>query len=139
MQQEKTEPDNTRVEAEKRLTLHSVILALLVLILMAYAATQIWVVRSGTPGHDYRYYIDASRSILHGKSPYAEGWWYIYPPPLAVFLIPLAPLSYDTGYWIWTLIGILVYGYAAYRSGWLGVRSPQRSGFRPTTRSTTDK
>ena len=114
-------------------------MVLAALILLAYAATQTWVVRSGLPGTDYRYYADAARSILEGKSPYAEAWWYIYPPPLAVLLIPLAPCSHLVGYTIWTVIGIIAYGYAVYRSGSVGRWSRRPSGSRPTTPSTTDK
>ena len=121
------------------LSLHPVLLVLAVLVLLAYAATQAWVVRSGLPGTDYRYYVDASRSILEGKSPYAEAWWYIYPPPLAVLLIPLAPCSHLVGYAIWTGIGLIAYGYAVYRSGSVGRRSQRPSGSRPMTRSTTGK
>lgn len=120
-------------------SLHPVLVVLAVLVLIAYAATQAWVVRSGLPGTDYRYYVDASRSILKGKSPYEEGWWYIYPPPLAVLLIPLAACSDLVGYTIWTAVGIIAYGYAAYRSGSAGRQSQRPSGSRPTTPSTTDK
>ncbi|MEW6235177.1 MAG: glycosyltransferase family 87 protein [Candidatus Omnitrophota bacterium] len=92
----------------------------LILLLLAFAYTQTWVVRSGAPGNDYAYYIGASNSIRHGHSPYYEGWWYIYPPPLAVVLLPLSFFDHRTGYGIWTIIGIAAYGFAACRSGHCG-------------------
>ncbi len=135
------EKQQCNFDKQQRLTvsLHPALVVAAALVLIGYAATQSWVVRSGLPGTDYRYYIDASRSILNGKSPYAEGWWYIYPPPLAVMLIPLAGLPHLVGYAIWTLIGIVAYAYAVYRSGWAGQCWWERSGCRPTTPSITGK
>ncbi|HPA45659.1 MAG TPA: glycosyltransferase family 87 protein [bacterium] len=104
------------------LSLNPILVILVLIALLAFAYTETFVIRSGKPGIDLRFYTDASRSILHGKSPYEEAWWYIYPPPLAVLLIPLAPFSHKVSYILWTILGIIAYGYSAYRSGWLGQR-----------------
>ena len=118
------EQDSLQSEKSSRrmLSLNPILAIFVLVALLAFAYTETFVIRSGKPGTDLRYYTDASRSILHGKSPYEEAWWYIYPPPLAVLLIPLAPLSHKVSYILWTILGVAAYGYSAYRSGWLGQR-----------------
>ena len=95
-------------------------ITLVVSLCLGFAYTQAWQIRTDQPGYDYNCYIEASRSIVHGFSPYVEGHYYVYPPPLAVLLIPLSFLGHFEGYWLWTIIGVVGYGYSAYRSGRYG-------------------
>jgi len=54
-----------------------------------------------TPGpSDFGFYYDAARHILHGESPFLTAD-YIYPPLLALALVPIASFDYFTARWIW--------------------------------------
>lgn len=49
---------------------------------------------------DFRFYYQAAQHILHGESPYLTPD-YIYPPLLAVALVPIAGFDYLTARWLW--------------------------------------
>lgn len=69
------------------------------------------------PGCDYASYIRASGEILRGETPYYKNTNYIYTPLLAVVMIPFTWVSETTGYYLWTILSVMAFGYGAFRSG----------------------
>src|SRR5262249_55940649 len=66
--------------------------------------------RNGTLGYDYRAYDLAVDRLVAGRSMYdtsanAMGGFglFLYPPPFATLLVPIALLPGDAGLWLWTL------------------------------------
>ena len=57
-------------------------------------------------GYDFAFYWLAARSIVAGHSPYLiDG--FMSPPPFAIIMVPLGLISFDTAWWIWTLINVV--------------------------------
>ncbi len=69
------------------------------------------------PRCDYASYVRASNEILRGETPYYQDTCYIYSPLLAIIIIPLALFSEIAGFWIWTVMSIIAFGYGAFRAG----------------------
>jgi alpha-1,2-mannosyltransferase len=122
------------------------VLGMLALIAVAFRAIQFAVFTTQIQwGYDFSFYWKAALHLLHGEpiysaaqlaGPYApqaqDG--FLYPPPLAAFVEPLAALSpsdYRAAAWIWFVLGavILVTSVLAlWRSERLGERYPALSG-----------
>jgi hypothetical protein len=96
-------------------------------------------------GYDFSFYWTAALHLLHGEPIYSaaqlagpfapqgqEG--FLYPPPFAAFLVPLAsvfPVDYRVAAWLWTLDGAIILVatvLALYRSERLGERYPILAG-----------
>jgi len=77
----------------------------------------------GVTGIDFRLYYDAASRLLHHQPLYqfrAEGDTYVYPPPLAIALQPLAALPYERALNFWFFLtascltlSVLLYAVAA--------------------------
>lgn len=57
---------------------------------------------SGAVGSDFRIFLRAARNIAAGRSPYAGDRSYVYPPPLAMLLVPLIHLQSAQLWRVWT-------------------------------------
>jgi hypothetical protein len=122
------------------------IVVLLALIAVAYRAVQFaTLTRQVQWGYDFSAYWAAAGRLLDGLSPYAaaqmagpygpqQQFLYLYPPPLAAAVTPLAALfpgGYGAPAWIWTGIGfaILVGSVLAlWRAERIGERFPLLAG-----------
>lgn len=63
---------------------------------------------------DYTVYRAAGQAVLEGGNIYTvqneHGWNYVYPPPFALLLVPLARLSLAVGSGLWYLLEIVAIG-----------------------------
>ena len=122
------------------------IVVLLALIAVAYRAVQfIALTRDIQWGYDFSAYWSAAGRLLDGLSPYAasqlagpygpqQQFLYLYPPPLAAAVMPLAALfpdDYRAAAWIWAAVGfavVIAVVLALWRSERLGERFPMLAG-----------
>ena len=121
------------------------IVILLALLALAFRALQFSSLsRQIQWGYDFSAYWQAAGRLLTSLSPYSaeqvagpygpqQQFLYLYPPPLAAAVTPLAALfpDYRAAAWIWTGIGaaILVWAVAAlWRAEGLGERFPMLAG-----------
>jgi alpha-1,2-mannosyltransferase len=120
---------------------------MLVVIAIAFRAIQIVAASGSWPwAFDFSAYWLAGRHILDGQSIYAAAqlagpyapqlqYLYLYPPPLATIVAPLAGISPDSpnpAYIVWVATGALFAGavlVAIVRDGHLGDRFPVLAGF----------
>lgn len=91
-----------------------IMLVWLIVLVIPFAYTQFCVTYDDAYGWDYAAYIHAAGYILQGESPYNEAL-YLYPPPLALMMIPFCYFSRELGFSIWTFIGLIAYIYAVIR------------------------
>jgi hypothetical protein len=56
---------------------------------------------------DFQHYYNASREILHGRTPYSDEL-FLYPPIFAFATAPFALISYQAARWIWFLLSHLM-------------------------------
>lgn len=65
---------------------------------------------------DFTVYTAAAKALADGADPYdarnPRGWRYVYPPLLAIALLPLTPLSAPDGAFVWYVAGVLALAYA---------------------------
>jgi hypothetical protein len=80
----------------------------------AFGVATILAVAGSTLGYDYQAYVDAAHRLLDGQRMYdpavsvAGGFAiYLYPPPFALAMVPLALVPAPVGLWLWTS-GLLV-------------------------------
>jgi hypothetical protein len=62
-------------------------------------------------GNDFPIYVEASRAIVAGESPYDVGsglHGYVYPPFFAILIAPIAFLPLTAAVWAWYLINVLL-------------------------------
>jgi alpha-1,2-mannosyltransferase len=122
------------------------VLALLAIIVLAFRAVQfLGLTREIQWGYDFSAYWAAADRLLNGAGlytaaqlagPYAPQaqYLYLYPPPLATAVTPLAalfPTDYRAGAWIWTGIGAAILLWAVlmlWRSERLADRFPVLEG-----------
>lgn len=122
------------------------VLALLAILALAFRALQfIALTREIQWGYDFSAYWAAAKRLLDGASLYAPAqlagpyapqvqYLFLYPPPLAAAVMPLAalfPTDYRAAAWVWTAIGaaILVWAVLAlWRSERLAERFPVLEG-----------
>lgn len=133
-----------RLLAQPRVRL--AVLAMLALLAVAFRALQ-FVALTGEIqwGYDFSAYWDAARRLLEGTAlygahqlagPYAPQvqYLYLYPPPLAAAVTPLAalfPTDYRAAAWAWSAIGVIVLAWsvlALARSERLAERFPVLGG-----------
>lgn len=127
-------------------TVQRSVLALLASMVLAFRAIQfVTLTREIQWGYDFSYYWTAARRILLGEpiysaaqlaGPYApqgqDG--FLYPPPLAAAVTPLAalfPTDYHAAAWIWTAMGAVILAasvLALWRSEQLAERYPLLHG-----------
>ncbi len=99
------------------------VLALLACVVVAFRAVQfLALTREIQWGYDFSAYWSAGTRIISGEAPYTAAqlagpyapqaqFLYLYPPPLAVALAPLAalfPTDYRAAAWLWTALGALI-------------------------------
>jgi alpha-1,2-mannosyltransferase len=121
-------------------------LSVITLVVLAFRALQFALfTRADQWGYDFSFYWTAARRLLDGRpiysaaqlaGPYApqgqDG--FLYPPPLAAAVAPLAalfPTDYRAAAWVWTTIGVLILVgtvLALWRSERLGERFPILAG-----------
>ena len=122
------------------------ILALLATLVLAFRLLQfIGLTRQIQWGYDFSAYWTAAARLLAGVSPYTAEqlagpyapqvqYLYLYPPPLAAIVTPLAalfPTDYRAAAWVWTAIGAAILFWAVlalWRSERLAERFPILSG-----------
>lgn len=108
---------------------------LLLTLLAALAATTIFRAAFSQVEHtDFTVYRAAAQAVLDGSDLYAahnaRGWNYVYPPPLAVLMAPLARIPVAWGALLWFLLALLVSGRALQLAAALasdGGRRPERT------------
>jgi len=98
-------------------------LGIVALVVLAFRALQFALLtREIQWGYDFSAYWSAAGRLLGGFSPYQANqlsgpygpqaqFLYLYPPPLAAAVSPLAlvfPTDYRTAAWVWTSIGVVV-------------------------------
>lgn len=121
-------------------------LAIVSIVVLAFRVLQFSVLtREIQWGYDLSAYWSAALRLLDGMSPYQaaqlsgpygpqEQFLYLYPPPLAAVVSPLAvlfPSDYRAAAWVWTSIGAVILVatvLALWRSERLGDRFPILSG-----------
>ncbi len=106
----------------KQIRISFISLILLIFLYLAFAYTQFCVVYDDVHGWDYAAYAHAAGYVADGESPYNEAL-YIYPPTLAILLVPFSYLGRETGFWIWTIISLAAYLYSIYRAAYFGQSS----------------
>lgn len=99
------------------------------LLMIGTTLTKIAIDPSGGFGHDFFAYLDASRRLVDGGSPYrselltgatlttSQGQ-FLYPPLLAQLLAPAALLPVAADQWLYAGYGLLSIGALAIASGW---------------------
>lgn len=112
------------MEHQKPEKIPFIMLVWLIVLVIPYAYTQFCVTYDDAYGWDYAAYIHAAGYILQGESPYNEAL-YLYPPPLAVIMIPFCYVSREMGFAIWTVISLMAYGYAVMRTVQCGFKANQ--------------
>ncbi|MDR2991581.1 MAG: DUF2029 domain-containing protein [Burkholderiaceae bacterium] len=79
---------------------------------------------------DYTVYVAAGRAILDHQDIYlaqnVRGWRYVYPPPFAILLAPLARIPLAAGALLWYLLTVAAIGGAAVMSASLLGATPLR-------------
>ena len=71
------------------------------LLCVAWYGWRCWMLQRPSPApSDFQFYYAAAGRVRHGGSPYIEGG-YVYPPLLALVLVPLTRFDYLTARWIW--------------------------------------
>jgi hypothetical protein len=121
-------------------------LGVVALVVLAFRALQFALLtREIQWGYDFSAYWSAAQRLLGSLSPYQahqlagpygpqEQFLYLYPPPLAAAVSPLAiifPTDYRAAAWVWTTIGALILVatvLALWRSERLGDRFPILAG-----------
>ena len=121
-------------------------LAVMAVVVLAFRALQFGALTGQIQwGYDFSAYWAAAGRLVDGLSPYEphqlagayspqQQFLYLYPPPLAAAVTPLAnlfPSDYRAAAWIWTSIGALILAAAVlalWRSERLGDRYPMLAG-----------
>lgn len=66
---------------------------------------------------DYTVFKAAGQALLDGSSIYdaknSRGWYYVYPPPFAILMVPFAKMSVALGALIWYLLEVASLYFAA--------------------------
>lgn len=79
---------------------------------------------------DYTVYVAAGQALLDHKDIYlaenARGWRYVYPPPFAILLAPLAQMPLALGALLWTVLTLAAIGASAVMSAALLGDTPLR-------------
>jgi hypothetical protein len=71
------------------------------LLCAAWYGWRCWMLQRPSPAvSDFQFYYEAAVRVRHGESPYLAGG-YVYPPLLALLLVPLTRFDYLTARWIW--------------------------------------
>jgi|GEM_PF-1938420 len=106
--------DNTRTVLEIRANWRSIFLLLLIVwFLLSNAYHTAMNPSPGITGIDFQIYYDAANRLAKGEALYVlhpEGATYVYPPPLAMLLQPLARLDYPQAMKLWFFITALCLG-----------------------------
>ncbi|MDR0479199.1 MAG: DUF2029 domain-containing protein [Burkholderiaceae bacterium] len=94
------------------------LIALVILILGAFAIYRAaWDSQQRT---DYTVYVAAGQALLDHRDIYLaqsiRGWRYVYPPPFAILLVPLARIPLTLGASIWYLLSVASIGASAIMS-----------------------
>jgi hypothetical protein len=78
---------------------------------------------SGPVGGDFSVYLHAARQIAAGHSPYQSNHLFVYPPPLALFLVPFVHAAPIHVFRAWTIVELvaLVAGAGAF----VGIEAPR--------------
>ena len=80
---------------------------------------------------DFTVYVAAGRAVLENHDIYlaenARGWRYVYPPPFAILLAPLARMPLGAGALLWYLLTVAAIGGSVAMSAALLGASPLRS------------
>jgi len=98
--------------------LRSVAVGAFVLLCTAWYWHRCWMLQRPSPApSDFQFYYEAAGRARQGGSPYIEGG-YVYPPLLALLLVPLTRFDYLTARWIWFWFSHAVF----LGAGWLLLR-----------------
>lgn len=72
---------------------------------------------------DFTVYLAAGRAVLAGSDIYKaqnqRGWMYLYPPPLAIAMVPLSMLPVPIAVLVWYLLSVLLMVFAVKWCAWL--------------------
>jgi alpha-1,2-mannosyltransferase len=81
----------------------------------------LWALAGWTGPFDLKVFLEAGDAVLAGRSPYPDpgtlmppSSYYVYPPPLALAIIPLSAISVSTAASIFTVLGIAAVAGALY-------------------------
>ncbi len=103
-------------------TIPAILYVWMIVLLIPYAYTQFCVTYDDVYGWDYAAYVHAALYVADGASPYNESL-YIYPPTLAILIVPFTYLSRDTGFAVWTVVSLIAYIYAVSRAVKCGTKT----------------
>ncbi len=94
-----------------------IFLALVVVFMVAVGYRTIYSVAwNDVERTDYTVYSAAGQAVLDGTNIYdahnIRGWFYVYPPPFAILMIPFAKLSLAWGSGLWYVLSLLALAHA---------------------------